>query len=202
MLLRLACAAALSFAVPATSAPAGDTYSTYQAKRNYSPTRKFFVVVSSKGRATLYRAGRRLTRIWRSTLPHLPAFAFVADDGARTVFLERYYGNLSDPALPAVMIYDAQGRQVATYTLGELANLDRVFTTVSDSQWLDYSGIVFDGAELAITTVVTVRDVEECFRTTPAGEAWEKCSETALYERIRFDLTTGRVAERRHLQSP
>ena len=70
-----------------------DTYSTFQTTRYYSANRRYLVIVTEKKRATLYRKGRKLQRVWSRTLSALPQKLFVTTDGKRVVMVDRYYGN-------------------------------------------------------------------------------------------------------------
>jgi hypothetical protein len=61
-----------------------DTYITFTTMRYYSANRRYYVEVTPKRRATLYRAGsRRPTRQWIRVLPELPERLLVTNDGKR-----------------------------------------------------------------------------------------------------------------------
>ncbi|MBA4184372.1 MAG: hypothetical protein H0X49_10210, partial [Acidobacteria bacterium] len=98
-----------------------DSYSTFQTTRFYSANRRFVVVVNENKRATLYRNGRKLHRVWRETLTDLPNQLFVADDGKRVAIVDRYYGNNGSSSLPVVIFLDENGKRFSTHLLGDLA---------------------------------------------------------------------------------
>lgn len=170
-----------------------DTYSTFQTTRYYSPNRHYFVVVTEKKMTTLYQNGRRLRRVWRRTLPELPGTVMVANDGRRVIVIERYYGNNHMPTLKVITTLGETGQEIVSYQLREVANLERVLTTISASHW--YGGAEFSqyGNSLLVKTVVAKR---QCSGTVKSAEEANECMESVPYEQLRFDLTTGRLIER------
>lgn len=183
--------------VPSISA---DTYSTFQITRYYSANRRHLAIVTEKRRATLYRNGRRLRPLWSRTLPELPNQLFVTDDGKRVAIVDRYYGNGRSPEARVVIILDEKGDQLASHRLGDVANLGRVIQTVSAAHWYKDARLSSDGQLLEIETQITKHDWGECHRSTRPEEV-DRCWETVPYERLRFALATGELAERVNLAS-
>lgn len=177
-----------------------DTYGAFQTSRFYSANRRYLVVVTEKKRATLYRNGRRLRRVWSRTLPELPGQLFVTSDGRRVAMVDRYYGNGGSPETPVVVILGEGGRQIAGHRLGEVANLKRVMHTISAAHWYREARLASGGEMLLIETHATEREWEECLRNAPPGGA-EKCWETVPYQQLRFSLSSGELVERVSLAS-
>jgi len=173
-----------------------DTYSTFQTMRYYSPNRHYFVEVTEKKTATLYQNGRRLRQVWRHTLPELPGTLMVANDGRRVIVIDRYYGNEHLPTLKAITTLDEMGREIVSYQLREVANLERALNTISASHW--YGGAEFsqDGSFLAVKTVVAKR---QCSPTVKSAEEANECMESVPYEQLRFELATGKLIERTNI---
>lgn len=177
-----------------------DTYSAFQPTRYYSANRRYFVTVTERKRATLYRNGRRLRRVWSRTLSELPQQLFVTNDGKRVAIVDRYYGNGGSPETPVVVVLGEDGNQISSHRLGDVANLKRVMQTVSAAHW--YRGARLDpgGEILIIETHVTKRDWDECHRSTRPDEL-DKCWETVPYQQLRFALSSGELIERLSLAS-
>ena len=188
-------ATAIALLVFTTSAAitSADTYSTFQPTRYYSPNRQYFVVVTEKKTATLYQNGRRLRRVWRHTLPELPGTLMVANDGHRVIVIDRYYGNNHKPTLKAITTLDERGREIASYQLQEIANLERVLNTISASHWYSDARFSKDGRFLAVKTVVAKR---QCSQNVKSAEEANACMESVPYEQLRFKLATGKLIER------
>ena len=170
-----------------------DTYSTFQTTRYYSSNRHYFVVVTEKKTATLYQNGRRLRRVWRHTLPELPGTLMVANDGHRVIVIDRYYGNNHMPTLKAITTLDERGREIASYQLREIANLERVLNTISASHWYGDAEFSKDGSFLAVKTVVAKR---QCSQNVKSAAEANECMESVPYEQLRFELATGKLIER------
>lgn len=100
-----------------------DTYSTFQTKRFYSANRHYFVEVTEKKRATLYRNGRHFRWVWTRILPELPRELLVTDDGSRVALVDFYYGNNHDPNAPVVVIFGDGGKEMARYLLKDVADV-------------------------------------------------------------------------------
>jgi len=177
-----------------------DTYSTFQTTRYYSADRRYVVVVTEKKRATLYRSGRRMRRVWSRSLPDLPEKLFVSNDGERVVIVDRYYGNGGSPETPVVIILGGNGDQIASHRLGDLADLKRVMQTISATHWYSEAHLAPGGDILLIETHVTKRDRDECLRNPPSEEK-QKCWETVPYQQLRFSLSSGELIERISLVS-
>jgi hypothetical protein len=175
-----------------------DTHSTFETTRYYSYNRKFFVEVTEKKRATLYRNGSWLRRIWRRTLPELPRHLMVSNDGKRAVIIDKYYGNGGQPSLKVITTLDERGGQLVSLELREVANLSRVLQTTSAAHW--YGGAEFspDGRFLIVKTVVAKR---QCSEITKPPEEPDECMQSVPYEQLRFDLASGKLIERASLAS-
>lgn len=177
-----------------------DTYSAFQTTRFYSANRRYLVVVTGKKRATLYRNGRKLRRVWSRTLPELPQQLFVTSDGRRVAMVDRYYGNGGSPGTPVVVILGESGDQVASHRLGDVVNLKRVMHTISAAHWYREARLADGGEMLLIETHATKRDWDECLRNATPGEG-EKCWETVPYQRLRFSMSSGELVDRVSLAS-
>jgi hypothetical protein len=177
-----------------------DTYGAFETTRFYSANRRYLVVVNEKKRATLYRNGRRLRRVWSRTLPELPQQLFVTGDGRRVAIVDRYYGNGGAPETPVVVILGEDGEQLASHRLGDVVNLKRVMHTISAAHWYRKARLSDGGEMLLIETNATKREWEECLKNAPPEER-EKCWETAPYEQLRFSLSSGELVERVSLAS-
>ena len=176
-----------------------DLYSTFQTTRYYSSNRRYLVIVTEQKRAALYRNGRRVSRIWSQALSELPSRVFVTNDGKRVVMFERYYGNNNNPSMPVITIYNDRGVQIARNLLGEVANLERVMTTISSAHWYREIRLSPDERFLQIETeVARVENWAECFMNTPVEEQIERdrCLETIPYLQLRFALENGELVER------
>jgi hypothetical protein len=176
----------------------GDTFSTFQTTRYYSAKRHYFVEVTEKKRATLYRNERKATGIWSKSLDELPNKLFVTDDGSRVAIVDRYYGNGGSPSTSVVLIFDGNGKQIAAHSLGEVANLKRVPQTTSGAHWFDKVYLSDNQQSLLIETQTTKYDWDECLTNTPA-EQLEKCFVTIPYQQLRFALVKGKLAERKDI---
>ncbi len=108
-----------------------DTYSTFQTKRFYSANRRYFVEVTEKKRATLYRNGRHFQRVWTHILLELPGELLVTNDGSRVAMVDFYYGNNHEPNAPVVIIFGDGGKEIARYLLKDVADLSRTTATTS-----------------------------------------------------------------------
>jgi hypothetical protein len=177
-----------------------DTYSTFQTTRYYSADRRYLVVVTEKKRATLYRNGRRLRRVWSRTLPELPQKLFVTNDGKRIAIVDRYYGNGRSPETPVVVILGERGDQIASHRLGDVVNLKRVVQTISAAHWYREARLAPSGETLIVETHITKRDWDECLRNMPPEDG-EKCWETVPHQQLRFSLSSGELIERVSLAS-
>ena len=188
----------LAFLVLVTSARA-DTYSAFTTRRYYSTNRRYFVEVTAKRRATLYRVDSRGSRSqWTGILPALPGRLLVANDGSRVAVIDRYYGNARDPNIPAVILLNGRGNEIANYRLADVADLSTVVTTTSSAHW--YSTVTFtpDGNYLIIDTLVAKRDRATCMRVNSPEEA-DDCSKSTPYEQLRFSTADGKLISRTNI---
>jgi hypothetical protein len=183
--------------VPSVSA---DTYSSFETTRYYSANRRYFVIVTEKKRATLYRNGRRLRRVWSRTLSELPQKLFITNDGERVAIVDQYYGNGRSPEERVVIILNEKGNQIASHRLGEVANLVKVLQTTSTAHWYGEAHLSPDEQILVIETQVMRLDWDECRRSIRTEEM-EKCWETVPYQQLRFALATGALIDRLNLAS-
>jgi len=71
----------------------------------------------------------------------LPDRLLVANDGRRVALIDRYYGNAKDPNMPAVIMFNETGTEIARYRFADVANLRRALTTTSSAHW--YSTVAF-----------------------------------------------------------
>lgn len=188
----------LALLVLVTSARA-DTYSTFTTRRYYSTNRHYFVEVTPERRASLYRVdSRQPRRQWTGILPALPGRLLVANDGSRVAVIDRYYGNARDPNMPAVVLLNGTGKEIARYRLSEVADLSRVLTTTSSAHW--YSTVAFTPNEdyLIIDTIVAKRDRATCTRVNSAEEA-DDCFKSTPYEQLRFGTADGKLISRTNI---
>jgi len=111
------------------SAAVADQYSTFRTTRFYSPNRHYFIEVRENKRATLYRNGRNVRRIWSRVLPYLPRNMFVADDGLGAAMVDFYYGNNCVADAPVVVLFGQGGKELSRYLLKDLADLTQTTAT-------------------------------------------------------------------------
>ncbi len=185
-----------------------DSYVPYGTKRYYSPNRKYFVRVDEKRQATLYRNAVRPRRMWTRILPQLPRRLLIKDDGSRVVSIDRYYGNLHDPKMPVVIIFDQEGKQIASYSLGEVYDLSQSkLGTTSQTFWYDQSWFTSSGKYLVVQTRADKLNINECpkgFNFPPNQvrdpneflREYLRCYKRVAYEQLRFDSTTGGLISR------
>jgi len=117
----------------------------------------------------------------------------VTNDGHRVIVIDRYYGNNHMPTLKAITTLDERGREIASYQLREIANLERVLNTISASHWYSDARFSKDGRFLAVKTVVAKR---QCSQNVKSAEEANACMESVPYEQLRFKLATGKLIER------
>lgn len=173
-----------------------DTYSTFTKRRYYSADRRYFVEVDEKKRATLYRNGARPRRGWRRPLEELPGDLIVSNDGKRAAVLDRYYGNGNDPSTTVVLILDESGRDLARYSLREVAELGRVLRTTSATHWYGGASFTADGMFLVVETLVLTCERPEHITSEADAALADKCDRLMPYERLRFEAGTGRIIDR------
>jgi hypothetical protein len=181
-----------------------DTYSTFQTKRYYSANRRYFVEVTEKKRATLYYNSRRFRRVWTRILPELPRELLVMNDGSRVAMVDFYYGDNSDPNAPVVIIFGDYGKEIARYLLKDVADLSRTTATTSMSYWYQDAKLMPDERLLVIDTVVAKYERSKCGNVNSPEEAekmWEICMATTPFEKLSFDLATGKLSSREHIAS-
>ena len=179
-----------------------DTYSTFQTKRFYSANRRYFVEVTGKERATLYHNGRNSRRVWTRTLPELPRELRVTDEGSRVAMIDFYYGNNHDPNAPVIVIFGGGGKEMARYLLKDVADLSRTTATTSMSYWYQDVKLMEGGRFLVIDTIVAKYERSKCGNIKSPDEAekmWEICMATAPYEKLRFDMATGKLSSRENI---
>jgi hypothetical protein len=173
-----------------------DTYSTFVRTEYYSANREFFVVVTEKQLATMYRVeSRGPRRLWTHVLPQLPGRLLVTNDGSRVALIDRYYGNGHNPNTPAVLWFNEKGNEIARHTLADVADLSRVIETTSASHW--YSKVTFtpDESALVIDTIVAKRDRATCSHVNSAAEA-DECGRSKPHEQLRFETASGKLVSR------
>jgi hypothetical protein len=186
---------ALALLLVVTSTRA-DTYSTFVRTEYYSANREYFVVVTDRQLATMYRVeSRGARRLWTHVLPQLPGHLLVTNDGSRVALIDRYYGNGHNPNTPAVIWFNQNGNEIARHTLADVADLSRVITTTSASHW--YSNVAFtpDESALVIDTIVAKRDPATCTHVNSAEEA-NDCGRSIPHEQLRFETASGKLLSR------
>lgn len=171
-----------------------DSYAAFTKRKYHSADRAYFVEVTEQKRATLYRNGKKLQRVWSQKLDELPGQLFVTNDGKRTVIVDRYYGNSHRPETPVVVVLDEKGKQIASHKLGDLVDLNKVFTTTSASHWLKDAHLSDDQQSLVIESQVQKIPWPECQKMKPEEQG--KCWESIPYQQLRFALATGELSER------
>ena len=172
-----------------------DTYATFVKTRYYSANRAYFVEVNEQKRATLYRNGRKLARVWVQKLEALPGMLLVTNDGKRTVIIDRYGGNESKPEMPVVMFLDENGKQIASHKLGDVADLKNVLTTISAAHWIKDYNLSTDQQSLVIESQVLSIPWPDC-KDRVKPEDIGKCWESVPYQQLKFALATGELVER------
>lgn len=175
-----------------------DQYDSFRRTRYYSANKQYFVEVTKKRRATLYLNSRRPRRLWTCNLSALPARLLVTNNGRRVIAIDRYYGNKSDPRTPVIILLNEKGSEITSYILSEVANLSKVITTTSDAQWFRYVNLSPDDSQLIIQTIIAKRDPSTCLRVNSHEEA-EECSMSVPYEKLRFDIATGKLISRENI---
>jgi len=182
----------------------GDLYSTFQTKRFYSANRRHFVEVTEKKRATLYRNGRRIQKAWTRLLREIPARVLLTEDGSRVAMVDFYYGNNHEPNAPVVLILGEGGNEVARYALKNVADLSRITATTSTSYWFQDVKLIQHEHLLVIETIVAKHDRSKCRNVKAPAEAEtmaELCMATTPFEKLSFDLATGKLSSRENLAS-
>lgn len=173
-----------------------DTYSTFTRTEYYSANREYFVVVTEKQLATMYRVeSRGPRRLWTHVLPQLPGHLLVTNDGSRVVLIDRYYGNAHAPDLPAVVWLNEKGNEIARHRLADVAALSRVIMTISASHWYSNAAFTPDESALVIDTIIAKRDPATCTRVNSAAEA-DDCGRSIPHEELRFETATGKLLSR------
>ena len=166
-----------------------DSYSTFQTKRFYSANRNYFVEVSGRKRATLYRNGRRTRRAWTRILPELPRVLLVTNDGSRVAMVDFYYGNNCDPNTPVIDVFGDDGTELAHHLLKDVADLSRTTATTSMCYRYDQARLAQNDHLLVIETLVAKYERSRCGNIDSAGEAdkmWEICMATVPHQRFSF----------------
>lgn len=173
-----------------------DTYSTFTRTEYYSANREYFVVVTERQLATLYRVeSRGPRRLWTHVLPQLPGHLLVTNDGSRVALIDRYYGNAHNPDLPGVVWFNENGNEIARHRLADLADLSRVNMTISASHWYSEVAFTADESALVIETIVAKRDRETCSHIN-SGEEANECGKSIPHEQLRFETTSGKLVSR------
>src|ERR1700754_1326084 len=172
---------ALALLLIATSTRA-DTYSTFVRTEYYAANREYFVVVTDRQLATLYRVEPRgPQRLWIHVLPQLPGHLLVTNDGSRVALIDRYYGNGHNPNTPAVIWFNENGNEIARHLLADVADLSNVYMTTSASHWYSEVGFTSDESALVIDTIVAKRDPATCTHVNSAQEA-DDCGRSIPHE--------------------
>lgn len=186
---------ALALLAIATSTRA-DTYSTFVRTEYYSANREYFVVVTDRELATMYRVEPRgPRRLWVHVLPQLPGQLLVTNDGRRVALIDRYYGNGHNPKMPAVTWFNENGNEIARHLLADVADLSRVNMTISTSHWYTEAAFTPDQSALVIDTIVAKRTPEMCTQSISAAER-DDCGRSIPFEQLRFDTGTGKLSAR------
>ena len=173
-----------------------DTYSTFVRTEYYSANREYFVVVTEKQLATMYRVEPRgPRRLWTHVLPQLPGHLLVTNDGSRVVLIDRYYGNAHNPNLPAVVWFNENGKEIARHRLADVADLSRVNMTISASHWYSEVAFTADETALVIDTIVAKRAPATCTQVNSAAEA-DDCGRSIPHEQLRFETSSGKLIAR------
>lgn len=181
-----------------------DTYSTFQTKRFYSANRRYFIEVTEKKHATLYRNGRQFRRIWTRILPELPRELFVLNNGSGVAMVDFYYGNNSNPKAPVVIVFGVDGSELARYLLKDVADLSRTPATTSMSDWYRDAKLATDEHALIIQTSIAKYDRSKCGNINSPDEAdkmWKICIATVPHENLVFNMATGRLISRENVAS-
>lgn len=185
----------LALLLIATSTRA-DTYSAFTRTEYYSANHKYFVVVTEKQLAMLYRVeARGPRRLWTHVLPQLPEHLLVTNDGRRVALIDRYYGNGGNPNMPAVVWFNEHGNEIARHRLADVAALSRVNETTSAAHWLSKVAFTPDESALLTDTIVAKRDPATCTNMNSAAEA-DDCGRSIPYEQLRFDAAGGKLVSR------
>lgn len=189
---------ALVLLLIATSTRA-DTYSTFVRTEYYSANREYFVVVTDRELATMYRVeSRGPRRLWVHVLPQLPGELLVTNDGRRVALIDRYYGNGHHPNMPAVIWFNETGNEIARHHLADLADLSRVNMTTSTSHWYSEAAFTPDESALVIDTIVAKRAPATCTHVNSAQEA-DDCGRSIPHEQLRFEAASGKLVSRTNL---
>jgi hypothetical protein len=122
----------------------------------------------------------------------------VANNGKRVAVIDRYYGNARDPNVPAVILLNETGNEIARYRLAEVAHLSRVITTTSSAHWYSMVAFSSDESHLIIDTIVAKRDRATCTRVNSPEEA-DDCSRSIPYEQLRFRIANGELISRTNI---
>ncbi|HEV7892022.1 MAG TPA: hypothetical protein VGP08_15360 [Pyrinomonadaceae bacterium] len=191
---------ALALLAAAAGGARADTYSTFTKRRYYSADRRYFVEVDEKKRAALYMNGARPLRGWKRMLEELPGWLVVSNDGTRAAVIDRYYGNGGDPSTTVVLILDESGRDLARYSMREVAELSRVSETTSGTHWYGGASFTADGRFLVVETVVKTCERPPNVTSDADLALADKCDRLMPYERLRFDAGTGKLIDRSFLK--
>ena len=173
-----------------------DTYSTFVRTEYYSANREYFVVVTERQLATMYRVeSRGPRRLWIHVLPQLPERLLVTNDGSRVALIDRYYGNAGNPNMPAVIWFNEHGNEIARHQLADVADLSRVNETTSASHWLSKVAFTPDESALVIDTIVAKRAPAMCSHVNSAAEV-DDCGRSIPHEQLRFETASGKLVSR------
>ncbi len=181
-----------------------DSYSTFQTTRYYSANRQYFIEVTEKKRATLYRNGHQARRLWSHILPELPRELLVANNGSGAAMVDFYYGNNHDPNAPVIVVFGVKGSELARYLLKDVADLSRTPMTTSMAYWYGDAKLITDDRSLIVQTLVSKYDRSKCGNIKSPDEAekmWEICMATVPHENLVFDMATGRLVSRESVAS-
>jgi tetratricopeptide (TPR) repeat protein len=179
-----------------------DTYSTFQRTRYYSANGQYLVEITPSKRATLYHRSDHLQRLWSRTLPQLPAHLFITNNGSSVVMIDRYYGNGASPRGKVISFLGKHGYRVASYALGEIADLLHVLTTTSSAHW--YYGAFFTSNQRTFVLETMVRKClppPNVVRSHEEAKEVEDCMEAQPYEELRFSVFTGKLVSRTGIRS-
>ncbi len=172
-----------------------DSYAAFTKTRYYSADRSYFVQVTEDKRATLYRNGKNLRRVWSIKLEALPGNLLVTNDGKRIVLIDRYYGNAHSAETPVVVFLDENGKQITSHKLGDVADLKNVLTTISAAHWIKDFNLSKDQQSLVIESQVLMIPWPDC-KDKVKPEDIGKCWESVPYQQLKFSLATGEIVER------
>ena len=174
-----------------------DTYITFRGARYYSARRNSFVEVSATGRVAFYRNRRGERPLWTHRLANIPASVLVTDDGHATVFVDAYYGNHRAPDATVLSFRDRKGRELRSYRLDALAEINELMLTTSTAYWYERAWLTDDQHFLYVVTARRKCIAPKYVNSEADLKIAHDCDTSVPSEVIRFDLDSGSIVERR-----